>query len=377
MPLELTEEQKLIKNIAREFAVTELRPRAQQIDEDDEFPMDLVYRATELGFRGAGYPEEYGGNGGGLTEQCLIIEELCKESALGALIGPSILATGIISSNNQALIEKYAIPFIDGKILMAMGWTEPQAGSDASNIQTRAVKEGDAWILNGNKSFITGSSWADAFYISARTKDEQTGEEGISVFITDKSMPGFQEGAVCHKYWWRGSGTGEIYLKNCRVPEGSMIGTLNKGLHVTFSMLDQGRLICAVAALGLAEGALEKAIDYSKQRIQFGKTISQFQAIQHMLADMKLDIEAAKALIYNAAALKDAGKRITMESAYAKLFSTEASKRVCDNAIQICGGMGLDKHFGIDRYYRDARALSIAEGTSQIQRHIISRELLR
>jgi alkylation response protein AidB-like acyl-CoA dehydrogenase len=372
----LTDEQELMRNIAREFARTEIRPRALEIDDADEFPMDLVHKATELGFRGVGYPEMYGGTGGGLTSQCLVIEEFCKESGAGALIGPAILATGIIDNGDQELIEKYAIPFIQGDILLAMGWTEPEAGSDASNIKTTAVKDGDEWILNGNKTFITGSSWADVFYISTRTVDEQTGKEGTSIFIAEKTFPGFQVGSVCNKYWWRGSGTGEFFLKNCRIPAKNIIGEFNKGMRVTFSMLDKGRMVCATSALGLAEGAFQKALDYSKQRVQFGKPISQFQSIQHYLAEMSLDIEAARLLIYHAAGLCDSNLPFSIEASRAKLYSTEAAKRVCDRAIQICGGMGFDRHFGVDRYYRDVRTMCVSEGSTEIQKYILARDLL-
>ncbi len=377
MSLLFTEEQELMRNIAREFAVEEIRPRAKEIDETDIFPMDLAQKAAELGFCGAGYPEEFGGVGGGLAMGCLVIEEFCKESGIGVLIGPSTVAQSILNMGTPYLIEKYAVPLIRGDIKMGMGWSEPQAGSDIANVKTTATREGDEWILNGSKTFITSSSWADAWMISAATTDEVSGKQGISIFIVERNFPGFQEGAECHKYWWRGSGTGEIFLNNCRVPASNLLGEFNKGLHVTFSVLDKGRTFVASFALGLAQGAFAKALEYSKQRVQFGKPICEHQAIQFYLAEMAMEIEASRSLIYTAAALCDSGRPFTKQASMAKLYASEAAIRVTDKAIQICGGMGLDKNFGIDRYYRDARVLSIGEGTSEMQKLIIARDLLR
>ena len=371
-----TEEQDLIRQVAREFAETEIRPIINELDESDLYPTELAAKCVEMGFRGMGYPEEFGGNGGGFVEQTIIIEELCKVTGQGSNVGPSPLGHGFLASKDPYIIEKYGRPFINGDFHVAMAWTEPNAGSDAAAIQTTAVKDGDEWILNGNKCFITGSSWADVFYVSAKTVDDE-GKPGVSVFVVERGFEGFQEGAICHKYWWRGSGTGELYLKDCRVPKENMIGKVNKGLYVTYGMLEMGRLMCATVGLGLAEGAYDQAVAYSKERVQFGRPICNFQAIQHMIADMKTQIEAAKLLVYRAAAMRDEGKDMAFEASMAKLFTTEMAKKVCDDAMQICGGMGLDKHFGIDRYYRDARTLSISEGSSQIQRHIISKKELK
>ncbi len=376
MDFEFTEEQELIRQVAREFAETEIRPVVGELDEKGEYPEELAQKCVEMGFRAMGYPEEYGGAGGGFIEQTIIIEELCKVTGQGPNIGPSPLAYGLILSGRQNLIDKYLPDFLEGKTRIAMGWTEPNAGSDSGNVQTTAVKDGDEWVLNGNKCFITGSSWAHVFYISARTVDEN-GKEGISVFVVDRDMPGFQEGAIEKKYWWRGSGTGDIYLKDLRVPANHMIGEVNEGPKIVAGVLEMGRLMCATSALGLAEGALAQATEYAKQREQFGRPIAKFQVIQHMLADMSVMCEAARLMVYRAAAMRDAGKPMALEASYAKLFTTEIAKRACDDAMQICGGMGLDMHFGIDRYYRDARTMSISEGTSQIQRHIISKSLLK
>lgn len=259
---------------------------------------------------------------------------------------------------------------------MAMGWTEPEAGSDVNSIRTIAIKDQNDWILNGNKTFITGISFADAFLVSARTVDPVSGESGIGVFIVEKCFPGFEAGAMCNKYWWRGSGTGEFFLRNCRVPNNNLLGQLNKGSHVILSTLNRGRTMIASWALGTAQGAFERALSYSKQRLQFGQPIAQFQAIQFYLAEMATEIEVARAIIYTSAALCDNGKPFTKQSSMAKLYATEAAIRVTDKAIQICGGLGLDKEFGIDRYYRDARITAIAEGTTEVQKVIIARELL-
>lgn len=368
----ISEEQQLMVNIAKEFAVNEVRPRAKEVDATDERPQDLVKRAAELGFRGILIPEEWGGLGAGLLTQVMIVEVLANEGFIGGSLANNLIATTLAQGGTPKQKEKYLRKVAIGEYNMGFGFTEASAGSDASAIETTAVKDGDEWVLNGTKIFISGI-YNDAFLVSAKTNETAPG--GISAFIVEKGFPGYAIGAPCKKIGMHGSDTGELYLKNCRVPAENMMGEENKGLHVVFGGLDIGRMAIAAMALGLAEGAYERAVAYAQQRVQFGKPIASFQVIQHYAADMLKDIELVKALIYRTAARYDEGEKIATEAAICKLAATEMACRVTDRAVQICGGYGLTQDGGIERYFRDARVLPIVEGTNEIQKMIISRTI--
>ncbi|HWR05744.1 acyl-CoA dehydrogenase family protein [Sporomusa sp.] len=372
MAFGITEEQQLMINIAREFAANEVRPRAKQVDITDERPLDLFARAAELGLRGILIPEEWGGLGAGLLTQAMISETLAQEGYIGASLVNNLMATPILKVGTQKQKEKYLQRLASGEISMGFGFTEASAGSDAANIETTAVKDGDTWVLNGTKIFISMIN-ADAFLVSAKTNETAPG--GISSFIVEKDFPGFSIGGHYKKIGMHGSDTADLYLKNCRVPAENMMGVENKGLHVVLSALDIGRMNIASAALGLAEGAYERAVAYARQRVQFGKPIAHFQVIQHYAADMLKDIELVKAMIYRTASRYDAGESISRESAICKLAATEMACRVTDRAVQICGGYGLTEDGGIERYFRDARVLPIVEGTNEIQKMIIARTI--
>ncbi|MBP1764242.1 MAG: acyl-CoA dehydrogenase [Firmicutes bacterium] len=368
----LTEEQELMVNVAKEFAVNELRPRSKEINATEKIPQDLIKRAAELGFRGILIPEEWGGLGEKITTQLLIVEVLAQECSVSGVFANNMIAHPLLACGTQMQKEKYLRKVANGEYYMGFAFTEACAGSDASAIQTTAVKNGDEWILNGTKIYISGV-YSDGFLVSAKTNETAPG--GISAFLVEKNFPGFSVGAPYKKLGLHGSDTGEIYLKDCRVPAENMIGVENKGLHVVLSALDVGRLNVAAIACGFAKGAFDRAIAYAKERVQFGKPISQFQAIQHYAADMLKDIEVHRAMLYHAAALADAKKPFALEASIAKLACTEMACRVTDRAIQICGGVGLMEECEIERYFRDARVLPIVEGTSEIQKMIIARSI--
>ncbi len=368
----ISEEQQLMINIAKEFAVNEVRPRVKEVDSTDQRPQDLVDRVAELGLRGIMISEEWGGLGAGLTTQVMIVEEMAKEGYISGSLINNMMALPLLKVGTQQQKEKYLEKLAAGEYYMGFAFTEASAGSDASNIQTTAVKDGDEWILNGTKIFIS-IIHSDAFLVSARTNETHPG--GISAFIVEKDYPGFSTGGHYKKIGLHGSDTGELYLKNCRVPAENMMGKENKGLNVVFTALDVGRMNIAAIALGMAQGAFDRATAYAQQRIQFGRPISQFQAIQHYAADMLAQIEVSRAMIYKTAQMYDSGESIARDSAICKLYATEMACRVTDRAIQICGGYGLTEDGEIERYFRDARVLPIVEGTSEIQKMIIARTI--
>jgi alkylation response protein AidB-like acyl-CoA dehydrogenase len=370
--MKLTEEQQLMINMAKEFAVNEIRPRAKAIDQKDERPEDLLARAGELGLRGILIPEEWGGLGAGITTQVLIMEELSKEGFIGGSLANNLGAIPISKVGTLRQKEKYLAKLASGEFHMGFAFTEASAGSDAANIQTTAVKDGNEWILNGTKIYISNIK-SDAFLVSALTNETAPG--GISSFIVEKTFPGYSIGGHYRKIGMHGSDTAELYLKNCRVPAENMMGTENKGLHVVLSALDVGRLNIAAMSLGLAQGAFERSVEYVKQRVQFGRPLADLQVIQHYAADMLTEIEVARAMLYRAAMLADEAQPFSLEASIAKLYASEMACRVTDRAIQICGGYGLIEDGGIERYFRDARVMPIVEGSSEIQKMIIARKI--
>jgi butyryl-CoA dehydrogenase len=375
MPFILTEEQELMVNVAKEFAATEIRPEIPKI-EQSQFPQQLMDRMFELGFRNMLIPEEFGGLGESMVSHLLITEEIAKESFVMAICGTTntigeILVEVANDEQKARLLPKY----VAGGHIAGFGFTEPGAGSDAGGIQATAVKDGDYWVLNGQKTFISYINACDAFLVSARTNE--TGKGGISTFLVEKSLPGFQIGSIFHKLGMRGSDTGEIFLKDVRVEAKNQIGPENKGLGVVLKVLDKARLSTAASAVGIAEGALAKAVDFIKERVQFGQSIASFQGIQWYVAEMQASILAARALVYESARAFDNNQAgAGALSAAAKLVATETAVKVSEQAVQLCGGYGLIDDFGLERYYRDAKVTKILEGTSEILKIVVARSVL-
>ncbi|MDQ2855777.1 MAG: acyl-CoA dehydrogenase [Acidobacteriota bacterium] len=379
MEFELSEEQKQIKFSVREFAEAEIAPHVMEWDESQHFPIELQPKLAELGLMGVLFPEQYGGAGMGYVEYATIIEEL---SRVDGSVGISVAAHNSLCSNHiylfgtEAQKEKYLTPLARGEHLGAWGLTEPSAGSDASGTRTTAVRSNGGWLINGSKNFITHAIHADtcvAFAASDRAKHKK----GITAFIFEKGMKGFSPSKKENKLGLRASETASVVLEDCYVPDENLLGEEGLAFVNAMEVLDGGRISIAALAVGIAQGAYESALRYSGERQQFGKPIREFQAIQFKLADMATQIDAARLLMYRAAWMKDNGKRTTKESSMAKLFASEVSVRVCEEAVQIHGGYGYTKDYPAEKYWRDSKLCTIGEGTSEIQRIIIARELLR
>ncbi len=374
---ELSEEQGQIRDVIREVAQGEFAPRAREIDEESRFPQENVERLFELGFMGLPIPERYGGAGGDTTSYALAVEEIaaaCGSTALIYAAHVSLGTTPFYLFGSEAQKERY-LPRLCSGGLGAFGLTEPHTGSDAGNTKTVAEKRGDKWILNGQKMWITNGALADTVICTARTLVDGQ-DRGVSCFVVEKGMDGFTPGANEKKMGLKGSVTSQLYLQDCELPEENLLGEVGQGLKQMLIILDGGRISIGAMALGLGRAALEAAVSYSHEREAFGKTIANFQAIQFKLADMATGLDAARLLIYQAAALKDAGKRFTTEAAMAKLFASEAAEKACFESIQIHGGMGYSRELPVERYYRDNRLTEIGEGTSEILRYVIARNLM-
>jgi butyryl-CoA dehydrogenase len=380
MDFEATEEHRMIRRMVREFAEKEIGPRAEEIDETDSFPDDLLRRMGELGIIGLPFPEEYGGSGFGYTSMVIALEEIARVSGSMAITldaQTSLYCEPVFLFGTEEQKQKYLVPAARGEKIGAFGLTEPQAGSDAGATRTRAVRdeETDEWVINGQKNFITNGSIADFVVITAKT-DPDAGTRGISAFIVEKGTPGFEAGRDEDKMGLRGSVTSELFFENCRIPAENLLGTENEGFRQFMITLDAGRVAIAAMAVGLAQGAFERAVAYAKEREQFGRPIANFQAVRWMVAEMATEIEAARLLVNRAAWLRERGERFTKEAAMAKLFATDMSERVCYKAVQIHGGYGYCREYEVERMYRDQRLCSIGEGTNQIQRLVISRQIL-
>jgi alkylation response protein AidB-like acyl-CoA dehydrogenase len=379
MDFELNEEQQQVKWSVREFAEAEIAPHVMEWDESQHFPIELWPKIAELGLTGVIFPEEYGGAGMGYVEYATIIEEL---SRVDGSVGISVAAHNSLCSNHIYMYgteeqkQKYLIPLARGERLGAWGLTEPGAGSDASGTRTTAVRQNGGWVVNGAKNFITHAIHGDTCVAMAVT-DRAQRSKGISAFIFEKGMKGFAPSKKENKLGLRASETASVIFEDCHVTQENLLGEEGKGFVNAMQILDGGRISIAALAVGIAQGAYESAVRYSKEREQFGKPISEFQAIQFKLADMAVQIEAARLLMYRAAYLKDNGKKTTKESSMAKLYASEVSVRVCEEAIQIHGGYGYTKDYPPEKYWRDSKLCTIGEGTSEIQRIIIARELLK
>ena len=378
MHFELNEEQKLIRKMVRDFAENEVKPIAQEVDREHKFPMENFRKMGELGFFGLPFPEEYGGMGGDSISYAIALEEIsraCGSTGITFVAQTSLAASPIYRFGNEEQKQKYLVPLAKGEKIGSFGLTEPEAGSDAGATKTTAVLDGHEWLINGQKNFITNGSIADIVVLTAKTNPNR-GTHGISSFIVEKGTPGFRPGRDEDKMGLHGSITSELFFEDCRIPKENLLGNEGDGFKQFLITLDAGRIGIGAMALGLAQAAFEAALQYSKEREQFGQPICNFQAIQWMLADMATEIDAARLMVYRAAWLKDQGVRFTKEAAMAKLYASEVAERVCFKAIQIHGGYGYTQEYDVERFYRDQRLCTIGEGTSEIQRLVIARVLL-
>jgi len=378
-PFVLTEEQEHLRQAIREFAAREVLPNVAAWDEASEFPLEVVKKLGAMGLLGVIFPPEYGGAGLGYVDYVLAIEELASvDGSLGIVVAAhnSLGTNHVFLAGNEAQRKKYIPRFASGEWLAAWALTEPGAGSDASNSRTTAVKRGDRYIINGTKTFITNGRHADAVVVIAAT-DKSKGTHGLSAFLVEKGTRGFRAGKKENKLGLRASDTSELIFEDCEIPAENLLGVEGEGFIDAMRVLDGGRISIAALALGIARGALDAALKYVKERRQFGKAIAEFQGIQWKLADMATELDAARLLTQRAAVLKDAGRRVTRESSMAKLFASEVAVRICDNAVQLFGGYGFIKDYPVEKYYRDVKLCTIGEGTSEIQRMVIAREILR
>ena len=379
MNFELNEDQLQIKYSVREFAESEIKPHALEWDETQHFPTELRPKLAELGLLGIIFPENYGGAGMGYVEYSTIIEELgrvCGGVGLSVAAHNSLCSNHIYQFGTEAQKQKYLVPLAQGESFGAWGLTEAQAGSDASGTRTTAVKNETGWKVNGSKNFITHAISCDTLVAVAVT-DKEKGNKGISAFIFDKSMSGFQSDKKENKLGMRASETASVVFEDCQVPNENLLGNEGEGFLQAMKILDGGRISIASLSVGIAQGAYEAAIKYAKERQQFGKPIAEFQAIQFKLADMATQIEAARLLTLQAAYLKDSGKKHTTQSAMAKLYASEIAVKVSEESIQIHGGYGYTKDYPAEKYWRDSKLCTIGEGTSEIQRLVIAKQLLK
>ena len=378
MKIYFNEEHILLRDMVREFAINEIRPHAQNVD-TGQFPIESIKKMSELGLMGIPWDEKYGGNGMDTIALVIAIEELGKECASTAatmMAHTSLGTTPIAVFGTDEQKAKYLPDLCSGKMLGAFGLTEPNAGSDAGNTQTRAVKKGDGYVINGQKAFCTNAGYAGTIIITAVVDDGTEGNQ-IGAFIVEKGTEGLRIGEPEHKMGWKGSDTRSVYFEDMYIPKENVLGNPSKGFKQFLRTLTGGRITIGALALGTAQGAYERALKYSCEREAFGKQINKFQAISFKLADMATSIEASKHLVYNAAYLKDKGEDIIKEAAMAKLFSSEMCMRVTTEAIQVLGGYGYIKEYDVERFFRDSKILEIGEGTSEVQRIIISREILK
>ena len=378
MNFELTKEQEMTRKMVRDFAEDKIQPRAIEIDTKAEFPEDLFKEMGELGLLGIPFPESVGGSGGDTISYALAVEEIgrvCGSTGLSYAAAVSLGASPIYVFGTEEQKEKFLKPLAEGKALGSFGLTEPNAGSDAGGTKTTATLEGDEYVINGEKCFITNASYAQQIIVTAVTGKDDRGKNIISALIVPTDTPGLKISDNYDKMGVRGSNTAEIVLEDVRVPKENLLGDPQGGFKQFLHTLDGGRISIAALGAGIAQASLDRALDYAKERKQFGQPISSFQAIQFKLADMAMEVELARNMVMKAAWLKDQGKKFTKEAAYAKLFATETATRSANQAIQIHGGYGYMREYEVERFLRDAKLLEIGEGTSEIQRMVIARQL--
>ncbi|MCD5411076.1 MAG: acyl-CoA dehydrogenase [Clostridiales bacterium] len=379
MDFKLSNEHKLLRTMYREFAEVEVKPLAEEVDETEEFPVETVKKLARYGFMGIPIPKKYGGAGADNLAYAMAVEELSKVcGTTGVIVSAhtSLCAVPILEHGTEEQKQKYLIPLAKGEKLGAFGLTEANAGTDAAAQQTTAVLDGEHYILEGNKIFITNAGQADIYVIMAMT-DKSKGNRGISAFIVEAGTEGFTIGKKESKMGIRGSATCELIFENCKIPKNNLLGRVGKGFGIAMKTLDGGRIGIAAQALGLAQGALDETVTYTKERVQFGRAISKFQNTQFQLATMDMKTEAARLLVYKAAFYKDSKMSYSKEAAMAKLYASEISMEVTSQAIQLHGGYGYTREYPVERMHRDAKITEIYEGTSEVQRMVISAHLLK
>lgn len=378
MNFDLTKEQKMIKDMVRKFADNEIAPNAEHVDTTGEFPIETFKKMGELGLLGIPFPEKYGGVGADTISYALAVEEVgraCGSTGLSYAAAISLGASPIYYFGTEDQKERFLVPLAAGEALGAFGLTEPSAGSDAAGTRTRAVLEGDIYVINGEKTFITNAQYASTIIVTAVTGKDERGKNIISALIVPSDTPGLTIRSNYNKMGVRGSNTSEILLDNVQVPKENLLGDPNKGFKQFLYTLDGGRISIAALSVGIAQAAFEAALKYSQERVQFGQAISKFQVTQFKLADMAMEIELARNMVLKAAWLKDNNRQFTKEAAMAKLYASETAFRVSNQAIQIHGGYGYMREYSVERYLRDAKLMEIGEGTSEIQRMVIARQL--
>lgn len=377
--VEFTEEQNVIRDTVRDFAEKRIRPLVMKYDESQEFPIEIMKELGELGFLGILVPEKFGGSELGYVEYSIVVEEIAK---IDPSIALSVAAHNGLGTNhinlfaNDILKQKYLPDLASGRKIAAWGLTEPGSGSDAAGMSTIAIKDGNNYILNGSKSFITHGGSGETVVVMAIT-DKEKGAKGISAFIVEKGMNGFSTGKKENKLGMRASETTQLLFENCSVSENNLIGNLGDGFKQSMKILEGGRISIAALSIGLAAGCLDASLNYSKERKQFGKSLSEFQAIQFKLADMAVKLNAARLLTYKAAFLKDTNQDSTLEACMAKLYASEIATEAANEAVQIFGGYGFTKDYPVEKFYRDVKLLTIGEGTSEVQRIVIARKLIK
>ena len=380
MDFTIPQEYEILRKMVRDFVVERLDPISQKVEEEDEIPPEIIREMAELGFFGLPFPEEYGGSGISKLGYALFLEELGASSAcFSNIVAPhvSLAASSIYIGGAEAQKQRYLPAMCAGEKLGAFALTEPNAGSDAANLETRAEKKGDKWVLNGTKNWITNGSIADVVIVYALTDKNLRARGGVTAFIVEKGFPGFKVGSIDVKMGLRGSHTAQLLFENCEVPEENVLGEVGMGFLTAMKVLDGGRIGLAAGAVGGAQRLMELSIQWANTRVQFGQPIGNNQAIQWLLADMAMEIQAARLMVYHTAWKYDQGMKITRDAAMVKAYASEMANHVADKAVQIHGGIGYMREYPIERAYRDTRILKIYEGTNEIQRMIIARDLLK
>ncbi|HED04674.1 MAG TPA: acyl-CoA dehydrogenase [Candidatus Fraserbacteria bacterium] len=378
MDFALTEEQEMFRRSARDFARAELEEQAKELDQSHRVALDSLKKLGQLGYLGMGVPETYGGIGADALSYAIVMEELsraCASTSTAVSVQNSLVEHPIVEFGSEEQKREYLPRLASGEWMGAFALTEPESGSDAGALKTTAQLQGDGYLLNGTKRFITNAAFADLFVVFAATAPEQ-GKHGVSCFLVERAAPGFTVGKEEDKMGIRGSSTCELHFQGCPVPAGQLLGEVGAGFRMALSTLDAGRIGIAAQALGIAQAALEESVSYARERQAFGRAIARFQAIQFLLAEMRTKVEAARLLVYQAAWKKDQGQNYIAEAAIAKLYASEIASQVADAAVQIHGGYGYIKDYKVERLYRDARITRIYEGTNEIQKLIIAREML-